>query len=212
MAGTEGIDKIRFRSIPEGKGGTYTINIRDPNAIHHIGTTGLITCVGVYCKLPDDRHFLAHINVSIKDPEPGNTIRDCPDEEVGQEIRSLVIEYVVINQFLRYVVETFQKYTEIERWSPNDATTKASLLIASPEMEDLSGTESIKQTGWYVARGVRDFFEMPEAVIQKKRGFIVDLRDGSVEWMSYDLDAGTELLTRYEEIPETSAGQWSRAW
>ncbi|KAK3613735.1 hypothetical protein LTR56_027708 [Elasticomyces elasticus] len=196
---TEGSDKIRFRSFPEGQGGTYTINIRDPNVIHHIGTTGLVTCVGVYCKLPDDRHFLAHINVSIKDPEPVNTIRDCPDEEVGQEIRD-------------YVVETFQKYTEIERWSPNDATTKASLLIACPEMEDLSGTESIKQTGWYVARGVRDFFEMPEAVIHKKRGFIVDLRDGSVEWVSYDLNAGAELLTRYEEIPETHVGQWSRAW
>ncbi|KAK5679770.1 hypothetical protein LTS10_007718 [Elasticomyces elasticus] len=171
MAGILETDKIRFRSIPEGKGGTYTINIRDPNVIHHIGTTGLVTCVGVYCKLPDDRHFLAHINVSIKDPEPGNTIRDCPDEEVGQEIRD-------------YVVETFQKYTEIERWSPNDATTKASLLIACPEMEDSSGIESIKQTGWYVAQGVQDFFEMPEAVIQKKRGFVVDLRDGSVEWVS----------------------------
>ncbi|KAK4958210.1 hypothetical protein LTR10_004636 [Elasticomyces elasticus] len=199
MAGTEGSDKIRFRSIPEGKGGTYTINIRDPNVIHHIGTTGLVTCVGVYCKLPDDRHFLAHINVSIKDPESGNTIRDCPDEEVGQEIRD-------------YVVETLQEYTTKERWSPNDATAKASLLVACPEMEDMSGIESIKQTGWYVARGVRDFFEMPEAVIHKKRGFIVDLRDGSVEWVGYDLDAGAELLTHYKEIPETSVGQWSRAW
>ncbi|KAK5703688.1 hypothetical protein LTR17_021912 [Elasticomyces elasticus] len=199
MAGTLETDKIRFRSIPEGTGGTYTIDTRDSNVIHHIGTTGLVTCVGVYCKLPDDRHFLAHINVSIKDPEPGNTIRDCPDEEVGQEIRD-------------YVVETFRKYTEIERWSRNNATAKASLLIACPEMEDLSGTEPIKQTGWYVARGVRDFFEMPEAVIRKKRGFIVDLRDASVEWVSYDLDVGAELLTRYEEIPETHVGQWSRAW
>ncbi|KAK3655981.1 hypothetical protein LTR22_009990 [Elasticomyces elasticus] len=83
--------RTKFRLVGEDEGAT--LHFGDPmyaalfgnkfaqQRLHHVGTFGLITCVGVYFAINDHTCFIAHINAcTIRDNGHTRTIRNDAEE------------------------------------------------------------------------------------------------------------------------------------
>lgn len=86
--------RTAYRHVDEGHGNTYTFG--DSNSITHIGTTGLIICVGAYLPIDDNRCFFAHINAFVTSPNSTKAIRHVDDFE-GEKLRTLTCEKLTKN-------------------------------------------------------------------------------------------------------------------
>ncbi|KAK4888579.1 hypothetical protein LTR27_012531 [Elasticomyces elasticus] len=137
--------------------------------LHHVGTFGLITCVGVYFAIDDHTCFIAHINAcTIRDDGHTRTIRN--DAE-GATVKLMTL--VLLHQHAR-----------AKGWSPRNLRTlvriRRSLLLLcpEPEFEDRpwpgAKLREMKQTGFYVAEAVRDFLNVPTQPLLTNGGFVVE--------------------------------------
>ncbi|KAK3066686.1 hypothetical protein LTR53_016863 [Teratosphaeriaceae sp. CCFEE 6253] len=97
---TPSSSKIPYREVPEGRGGTFPFHhgpapIPDSSRptprenLHHIGTSGLWACAGIYCALPHSRSFVAHIQAYALEPggDPVRHARFSVSDEHGAELR-----------------------------------------------------------------------------------------------------------------------------
>ncbi|KAK4549486.1 hypothetical protein LTR36_006483 [Oleoguttula mirabilis] len=206
--------KIKFRCVDESRGGTFSFRnpdsaksgAEDPELIQYIGTSGVKTCVGVYFKLSDDRCFLAHINGVIRDKEDDNrATRVCPSDADGEAIKNIV-------------KEKLEAEAQQEQWDKPDMIIRESLLMVCPEPETYAiftelGDGPTKQTGWWVAEGIREFLNLPDAPLMMKAGFVVGHRDGHRQLLTHDSVAASSgvdppELAGYEKVPERAAGDW----
>ena len=87
------------RAVQEGFGGVFTYTPSTPagsgylenwDVIRLIGTWGLITCVGLYFAIDDNRCFLTHIN-SLVDVGEEKTARICNSAE-GAAVKQRVLQ------------------------------------------------------------------------------------------------------------------------
>ncbi|KAK5724501.1 hypothetical protein LTR15_004546 [Elasticomyces elasticus] len=193
--------ETRFRCIPEGEGGTCTFIDPSRNTsadclklIDHVGTIGLFSCVGVYCALPSNRCFVAHISAWTQD-DGNEPFKEYCGVEDGETIQ-------------REVLSRLQTHAKANAWSPSEAIT-ASLIIACPRLVVMTGDGVLTFTGAYVARAVREFFNSPSAPVKKNWGFVVD-RSGAVDLLNRS-DGEPDppsCLDRYEMVNEADLDDW----
>ncbi|KAK3668289.1 hypothetical protein LTR22_000974 [Elasticomyces elasticus] len=197
--------KTRFRCIPEPTGGTCTFSDSSrstsadcPKLIDHIGTIGLFSCVGVYCALPDNRCFVAHISAWTQD-----------DDDVSEPFE----EYCGVEDgetIQREVLSRLQSHAKANAWSPSEANT-ASLIIACPTLVRMMVDGRILTfTGAYVARAVREFFNAPNAQVKKNWGFVVHRSTGAVDLLNRS-DGEPDppsCMDHYEMVNEADLDDW----
>ncbi|KAK5689696.1 hypothetical protein LTR97_012695 [Elasticomyces elasticus] len=173
------IARTKFRFVGEDEGAT--LHFGGPlyaalfgykfaqQRLHHVGTFGLITCVGVYFAINDHTCFIAHINAcTIRDDGHTRTIRN--DAE-GATVKLMTL--VLLHQHARF-----------NGWSPRNLRThvriRRSLLLMcpEPEFEDRpwpgARLREMKQTGFYVAEAIREFLNVPAQPLLDSGGFVVE--------------------------------------
>ncbi|KAK4901560.1 hypothetical protein LTR27_001332 [Elasticomyces elasticus] len=179
--------KIRFRCIPEARGGTCTFSDSSrstsadcPKLIDHIGTIGLFSCVAW-----------------TQDDDGSEPFKEYCGVEDGETIQ-------------REVLSRLQSHAKANAWSPSEANT-ASLIIACPTLVLMTGEGRVLTfTGAYVARAVREFFNSPNAQVMKNWGFVVHRSTGVVDLLDR-CDGEPDppsCLDRYEMVNEADLDDW----
>ncbi|KAK5732450.1 hypothetical protein LTR17_010506 [Elasticomyces elasticus] len=213
-----GIEPIKFLHLNEGDAATlhfppkihpaHACLVPQPHAqerLHQVGSSDLITCVGVYFAIDKKTCFIAHINADIKRPE-GET-RLILDEAEGTVVKDMAWNLM-------------KKHAEAHGWSSTDPRTRMNILLTSvmscPEPIDSSlisaDMQPMRQTGYYVAQGVREFLNMPNRALSSTSGFVVEHRGGRPVFLP---DKGDDKLPStldghgYEAVPETGVEYWS---
>jgi hypothetical protein len=202
LASTEnGLAKFRLISPGDGKtltfgnGSTADTAPRQHQHIHHVGTTGLITCVGIYFALDDHRCFLAHINAYKRGgPVSWREIRDLwrPVENEGLDYK-------------KHVIDRLRFEAKEQRW-PDHQTSKSrifdSLLISCPSPEKTKG--AMDRTGYWLIESIKEFLDAAaDLEYARKWGFVVDSRHGKVEWLSGDEQAEKDELGCYRGVGDS---------
>ncbi len=78
---------IKYRHIPESEGAT--LDIADATA-PRVGTYFLMTCVGVYFRIDEERCFFAHMDARTPETWPCNVVtKEAGEVIVGQVKRRL---------------------------------------------------------------------------------------------------------------------------
>ncbi|KAI7552135.1 hypothetical protein KC331_g2093 [Hortaea werneckii] len=135
----------------QGSGGTYTFT---DNSVQHIGTSGCLTCVGIYFIIDDRRCFAAHVNADTVTKSGGwargtsaNT-RDKIKVEVKQRL------------------DTEQAQSE---WGPVSQTMRESLVMVCSRCE-----EALPLVGDAVAAAVQEWLGIEEMIApHRKENFII---------------------------------------
>ncbi|KAK5721132.1 hypothetical protein LTR15_007096 [Elasticomyces elasticus] len=173
--------------------------------LHHVGTSGLITCVGVYFAISKRTYFITHINADTKRPE-GET-RLILDEAEGTVVKDMARDLM-------------KKHAEAHGWSPTNPRTRMNILLtlvmSCPKPIDSSiisaDLQPMRQTGYYVAQGVREVLKMPKAPLLSTSGFVLEHRGGRPVFLpDKDNDKLPSTLEGhgYEAVPETGVEYWS---
>ncbi|KAK4888581.1 hypothetical protein LTR27_012533 [Elasticomyces elasticus] len=212
------IRPIEYRHLNEGDAATlhflpkvhpaHACLLPQPYAqerLHHVGTSGLITCVGVYFAIDKKTCFITHINADTKRPE-GET-RLILDEAEGTVVKDMARDLM-------------KKHAEAHGWSLTDPRTRMNILLtlvmSCPEPIDSSSIsadmQAMKQTGYYVAQGVREFLKLPNRALSSTSGFVVEHRGGRPVFLP---NKGDDKLPStleghgYEAVPGTGVEYWS---
>ncbi|KAI7209443.1 LigB subunit of an aromatic-ring-opening dioxygenase LigAB [Hortaea werneckii] len=140
-----------YRHIAQGSGGTYTFT---DNNVQHIGTSGCLTCVGIYFVIDDHRCFAAHVNADTVTKSGGwsrkinGNTRDKIKAEVKQRLDN--------------------EQTKSE-WGPVSQTMRESLIMVCSRCE-----ETLPLVGDAVAAAVQEWLGMEERIVpRRKESFIV---------------------------------------
>ncbi|KAK5715796.1 hypothetical protein LTR17_016627 [Elasticomyces elasticus] len=212
------IRPVEYRHLNEGDAATlhflpkihpaHSCLVPQPYAqerLHHVGTSGLITCVGVYFAIDKKTCFITHINADTKRPE-GET-RLILDEAEGTVVKDMARNLM-------------KKHAEAHGWSPTNPRTRMNILLtlvmSCPKPIDSSvisaDLQPMRQTGYYVAQGVREFLKMPDRALSSTSGFVVEHRGGRPVFLP---DKGNDKLPStleghgYEAVLETGVEYWS---
>ncbi|GAB1737215.1 hypothetical protein NU219Hw_g1146t1 [Hortaea werneckii] len=140
-----------YRHITQGSGGTYTFT---SNSVQHIGTSGCLTCVGIYFVIDDHRCFAAHINADTTTKSgdwsrrtSANT-RDKIKAEVKQRLENERIK---------------------SEWGPVTQRMRGSLIMVCSRCE-----ETWPLVGDAVAAAVQEWLGIEEMIApRQKESFIV---------------------------------------
>ncbi|KAF2171527.1 hypothetical protein M409DRAFT_18639 [Zasmidium cellare ATCC 36951] len=166
---------IPYRCIPESAGGTYTFSPTSTNkqeSIPRIGTTSLITCVGIYLPISSTRCFFAHINAFVRKEEFDD--RDVAKSQ-GEEIRAAVIAKLCTE-------------AQREKWSVRDVErcvdASKQIVVMCPSL----GEKGCPRSGRYIIEGIKAFLgmdlarRMSEEHCEKLQllGFVVHHASGEV--------------------------------
>ncbi|KAK3645097.1 hypothetical protein LTR56_002685 [Elasticomyces elasticus] len=160
----------QFRYIAEGEGATLQFHttthlVHDQEALHLVGTFGLITCVGVYFAINHHTCFVAHINAYTE--------------------REWLSPWVVRNQmeaswFRDMARDRMEKHALANGWDPQDPVTRAwilrTLILVCPEPTHhfREASVTMQQTVLWVVEGVRQFLNIPDVAVGLQSGFIME--------------------------------------
>ncbi|KAK3066687.1 hypothetical protein LTR53_016864 [Teratosphaeriaceae sp. CCFEE 6253] len=218
-----------FRWIPEGKGGTFTL---DPTSdtpretLPHFGTYDCHTCVGLYLPLDARRCCVAHINCTLvvrhgwNGDGPWTWIVDSEADatQIRERVKGLLT-------------------AESRRagWGEVSAEAKAGLVLVCPKIvTDAPGVcpkmatgapggcpgprrREVRWVGYYVAAGIREWLGVPEVDVETQYGgFVVRHPEGVVTMLARDdvegikggLLLGSKAWVRREETG-ANVTQWS---
>ncbi|KAI6795596.1 hypothetical protein KC363_g4133 [Hortaea werneckii] len=142
----------------QGSGGTYTFT---DSSVRYIGTSGCLTCVGMYFVIDDNRCFAAHVNADTVTKAGGwsrktsaNT-RDKIKAEVKQRLD--------------------HEQTKSE-WGPVTQTMRESLVMVCSRFEETSSL-----VGDAVAAAVQEWLGIEEMKIpHRKESFIIRHPNGDL--------------------------------
>ncbi|KAK4506325.1 hypothetical protein PRZ48_000055 [Zasmidium cellare] len=132
--------KPTYISIPESRGLTHTLTPTNPN----IGTSDLITCVGVYLPISATRCFVAHINAYFDKPEAKSEFeKRWTTTEQGAQIREEVLRRL-------------REHSQREGWSARDVVESGrKVVVMCPCYKD--GKQGLRLSGVFVVEAIREF-------------------------------------------------------
>ena len=135
-----------FREVAEGKGGIYTLTKNGPQ---HIGTRGLITCLGIYFAISDSQCFFAHVNFNIMGLD-------------GKRRKPIEFDHFAMdNEELKKAVRITMKecLDEVLANMPVTQRMRNTLVMVSPA----SGSPEKVMIADVLAQAVRRFLKIPKA-------------------------------------------------
>ena len=170
----------KFRYLIEGSGATLDFAAAETSPgysnqrqhIRHVGTTHLITCVGVYFSLGANRCFIAHISAAIRRKKNSLTFPFINNSTIQSTAEA--------NFFKEQTLLRLEDHADHYGWKPEQhrSEIKESLILSCPQM--------MGQTGEHIVEGIKEFLNVKEVVVHQKDGFIVKHPGGKPLMLSYD--------------------------
>lgn len=185
-------DTVEFRFIDEGQGATLPIN--KTHGIKRTGTGSLMTCVGVYFQVDNERCFFAHIDARSPETftDDGQAVTPAVHFEMTSAAKTRLLSFL-----------------KADRWDMKDDAFGKNLTVQCPMYDDMTygGQGKYKEfqtPGKLVIRGTMEFFRacgqlVKEEVEQRQR-----VRpNGSQERIDFDQDTA-KLSRRSDKLHEIS--------
>ncbi|KAK3707758.1 hypothetical protein LTR37_011935 [Vermiconidia calcicola] len=173
------------RAVQEGFGGVFTYTPSTPagsgyfenwDVIRLIGTWGLITCVGLYFAIDDNRCFLTHIN-SLVDVGEEKTARICNSAE-GAAVKQRVLQGLKTSARVDDWDLSAPKITSVTdfRRSPTFITKSANIVVDESSRGFVVDLATSSVTGFAHDRDL-PFQRLPELAKEPKWLIAVDKVD-----------------------------------
>ncbi len=128
-----------FRWVKEGEGATLPLFHME---VPRVGTYMLMTCVGVYFKIDQNRCFFAHLTPKSPDAKLSWVVTEQAGDDIGSQVKQRLCN------FLR-----------VDNWDIKDPEFGKDLLLQCPCLRDrVFNGKQYYTPGKFVVKAVREFF------------------------------------------------------
>ncbi|KAI7264135.1 hypothetical protein KC345_g8943 [Hortaea werneckii] len=134
----------------QGSGGTYTFT---DSSVQYIGTSGCLTCVGIYFVIDDHRCFAAHVNADTVTKAGGWSRKTSPNtrDKVKAEVKKRLD-----NEQAKSI------------WGPVSQIMRESLVMVCSRFEKTSSL-----VGDAVAAAVREWLGIEEMIVPHRKESLI---------------------------------------